>query len=808
MLRIRDKRAILRIVLIYTLSATSWVVLSDYALTQSLATPLADQLAHSAKGLFFVLFTALLLYAMIRRFMNDRRAQDIEFAAITEQAREAILICDAQLLVIYANQALCEITGYPLRESLGRPVSQFLPPSLRSVLPAHVEQLQKAPFLRQDWQIQHKNGHLIDLELLTQRLPDGRYLAMGTDVSAIRSAQRAAELEQQRLATLLQAIPDPVWLKNTEGKYIACNPAVERAMNIPLERIIGHDDSAIHQAAASEDFLNTDQAVMKSGVQTTFEQSFPLADGSLAYFETTKSPVFSADGKLSGVVGIARDVTRERQAAIELMASERRFRTLFDNAYDMLFVSDENGDFVNVNRLACTTYGYTREELLRRSIFDINPGMSREQFAQSRSLLDQEGSVVFRSHDRHRDGHLFPVEVRVSKLNMDGLFFALAQVRDMTEQENIEAHIRETEALKAAIIDAMPYQMAVTDHSGKIIQVNLAWRQFAHNNCDNCDQTYCIVNPSIGDNFFAACAVDTGPDQAQAKAAQDGLRAVLAKESSAFSMESACRTDKEERWFILNISPLHKGRAGALLSYIEITQIKQAQLLQEKYRHKLQALARRHLEIQESERHLLSMELHDQVSQALAALKISLFAAQSCETSQPAVAKSIAAASKAVDDIADTIRGIARRLRPPLLDQLGLGSAIRWHIEHLPALGDTRIVLDSKIANRRYAPEAELAAFRFVQEAITNAVRHARASQIAVDIAQKGTQLCLEVKDDGVGFDLEDYERTNEQTTLGLLGIRERIGQQNGSFVINSQAKAGTVLNAQIPIHPAPHDLN
>lgn len=808
MLRIRDRKAIVRIVLIYAAAATGWILLSDYLLSRSLARPFLDQFAHSAKGMFFVGFTALVLYALIRRFMNDRRTQDIEFAAITEQAREAILICDAQLRIIYANQALSEITGYPLKETLGQPVSYFFPSGLVHELSAHVEKLQELPYLRQDWCIQHRDGHLVDLELLTQRLPDGRYLAIGTDVSEIRAAQRAAELERQRLTTLLQAIPDPVWLKNPEGQYIACNPAVERSLNIPLEQIIGHDDSAIHQAAASEDFRNTDQEVIQSGVQTTFEQRFPLLDGSLAFFETTKSPVFSADGELCGVVGIARNVTRERQAVAELMASERRFRTLFENAYDMLFVSDVSGRFISVNRLACTTYGYSRDELLGLSVFDINPELTPEQFAHSWSRLEQEGSIVFRRRDRHRDGHLFPVELRVSKLNMDGQHFALAQIRDISEQENVEAQIRETEALKAAIIDAMPYQMAVIDNQGKIIQVNLAWRQFAYDNCENCDESFCIINPCIGRNFFEACETGEGPDRQQAQAAKAGLQAVLDKATPGFSMESACRTENEERWFILNISPLHRGRAGALLSYIEITQIKQAQLLQEKFRHQLQALARRHLEIQESERHLLSMELHDQVSQALAALKISLFTAQSSSGSPPAVANSIAAASKAVDDIADTIRGIARRLRPPLLDQLGLGSAIRWHIENLPALSDTRIVIENKIANRRYSPEAELAAFRFIQEAVTNALRHARAKQVAVHIAQKDAQLCLEVKDDGIGFDLQEYERTNEQTTLGLLGIRERISQQNGSFIIRSQARAGTTLNAQIPIHPPPHDSN
>lgn len=806
MIKIGDRKALARIVLTYAIAATGWILVSDLVVNETLDNSLAEYAAHSAKGIFFVCLTSILLYALVQRFLNERHAQDIEFAAVTEQAREGILICDEQLHVLYANQAMHDITGYALSETRGKPISHYLPPEFGDMVAGHAEQLRQVSFLRQDWQMQHKDGHKVYLDLITQRLIDGRYLAMGSDVSEIRSALRTAEIERQRLSALLNAIPDPVWLKNTDGCYIACNPAVEQTMNLPAAKIIGHDDETIHQSSDCDEFQTSDQHVIVSGKQSTFEQQLVLPDGSVSHFQTTKSPIFSAQGDLWGVVGIARDITRERIAITELKASERRFRTLFDNATDALLLSNAQGRFIDVNQRACSTYGYSREEMLHLSVFDITPSITKQLFIQSRARLAIEGNIAFRTRAHHRDGHLIPVDVRISKLSMDGQFFALAQVRDITNEVAVETQIRDAEELKTAIIDALPAQIAVTDNTGRIIQVNQAWQLFAHQNCRECDRDFCIINPNDGDNFFEVCHQVDGPEKNQAIDAMDGLRKVLAREIPRFTMESTCLTKDKERWFILNVSQLLLGKTGALLSYIDITHIKQAQVLQEKFRHQLQALARRHLDIQESERHLLSMELHDQVSQALAALKISLFNAQEREAGKASITEAISYATKAVDDIAETIHGIARRLRPPLLDQLGLTPAIRWHIDNQPALSDTEIFFESQIGNRRFLPEIELAAFRFVQEAVTNAVKHAEAGQIFVHVMLEGPLLRLEVKDDGIGFDVDHHERTNDQTSLGLLGIRERINQQNGHFFIHSHANAGTLLSAQLPIDTNCHE--
>ena len=146
-----------------------------------------------------------------------------------------------------------------------------------------------------------------------------------------------------------------------------------------------------------------------------------------------------------------------------------------------------------------------------------------------------------------------------------------------------------------------------------------------------------------------------------------------------------------------------------------------------------------------------------------------------------------------VKSILETTRDISRRLRPPLLDDLGLAAALRWHIDKLPRADVVGIRLDDGIGATRFHPDVELAAFRIAQEALSNALRHARAQEIHVCLEFDATGLGLRIRDDGVGFAAEEaLERSRRLNSLGLLGMRERVATVGGRFRIESRPGAGT----------------
>ena len=209
----------------------------------------------------------------------------------------------------------------------------------------------------------------------------------------------------------------------------------------------------------------------------------------------------------------------------------------------------------------------------------------------------------------------------------------------------------------------------------------------------------------------------------------------------------------------------------------------------------LHALTGRLIDVQEAERRTLSRELHDDIGQAISAMKMS---ATSIEGEDEAGRREIV---EEIVGIADAtiakLRDISILLRPPQLDALGLVAALRWQCERLFRGGAPALELDlSPLAERPDAP-VELACFRIAQEALTNVLRHSGATQVTVLLAPRGDQLLLSIIDDGRGFDPENVHG------LGLIAMRERATHLGGTFDVETVADAGTCVRACLPMRIA-----
>jgi signal transduction histidine kinase len=208
----------------------------------------------------------------------------------------------------------------------------------------------------------------------------------------------------------------------------------------------------------------------------------------------------------------------------------------------------------------------------------------------------------------------------------------------------------------------------------------------------------------------------------------------------------------------------------------------------------LAALSGELLAVQERERQALSHELHDEIGQSLTALRITLETARRGAV-EPEMT-TLAYAISIVDTLLDDVREIARGLRPSQLDELGLLPALRWHVDKIGQTTGLHCALESDIGDRRFLPALELACFRTAQEAITNALRHAQASEINLSLTLTDDGLQLSVRDNGVGFDGADLRHT----PLGLLGMRERVAGLCGTLRIDSAPGAGTKIFATFPL--------
>lgn len=212
------------------------------------------------------------------------------------------------------------------------------------------------------------------------------------------------------------------------------------------------------------------------------------------------------------------------------------------------------------------------------------------------------------------------------------------------------------------------------------------------------------------------------------------------------------------------------------------------------------ALAIESLAIQENERKRLSRELHDEIGQTLTALKITLGAARrNCRVS-PALCQ-LDQAIDIADGLIDTVRDIARRLRPTQLDELGLAATLRWHLDKTPFPEGMKVSFEENIGERRFSPEVELCCFRVAQEALSNVRRHAGADHVSLRLRGEDHRLDLAIADDGLGFDPEEIaRRPSGNHPLGLLGMRERVAALGGGFDLRSRPGQGVAIEVSIPL--------
>lgn len=217
------------------------------------------------------------------------------------------------------------------------------------------------------------------------------------------------------------------------------------------------------------------------------------------------------------------------------------------------------------------------------------------------------------------------------------------------------------------------------------------------------------------------------------------------------------------------------------------------------YRRRLRDVAARALNAAEEERRRISLELHDDASQRLAAVLMRLRLARSV-TDAEAKDAMLEEVRQELAEAADGLRRYAQGLRPPALDELGLGPALEAHVRHLAEAASIPVEVKVEGVGRLEAPEAELALYRIVQEGITNALRHSRATRIDVRVERWNGVVVATVADDGVGFDVQRrMSAPDADHGLGLFGMRERAEYVGGRVEVESAVGRGTVVRAAVP---------
>ncbi|MCU0241709.1 MAG: PAS domain-containing sensor histidine kinase [Vicinamibacteria bacterium] len=348
--------------------------------------------------------------------------------------------------------------------------------------------------------------------------------------------------------------------------------------------------------------------------------------------------------------------------------------------------------------------------------------------------------------------------------------------RDVTDRVALEAALRESQANLQALIESTDDLIAAYDRELRLLTFNSA--------------TAAYHRAVFGIELSAGMSLDECFPLTRVELWRQMLTATLAQGRRQIEMTRA-----DGRLIDLTLSPIARGGqvVGVSAFARDITDRKRSEEV-------LRSLPKIVMKTQEDERRALARELQDSVIQDLAAMKLALETTHAREhgsASCPCISNVMTSA----ETILAAVRELASRLRPAIIDDLGLVAAVRSQVQRLAEEQGVKVYVSAELGEGRLRPDLELAGFRIIQEAVGNAVRHGKPREVYVRLAIEEQRLVLAVRDDGCGFNLADAPRRAVVADhLGLSVMRERAALLRGTLEITSAPGRGTEVVARLPI--------
>jgi PAS domain S-box-containing protein len=349
-------------------------------------------------------------------------------------------------------------------------------------------------------------------------------------------------------------------------------------------------------------------------------------------------------------------------------------------------------------------------------------------------------------------------------------------------RESLAAAVRDSENRFQAFMDNSPSVAFMKDEEGRYVYVSRNFRRFVGRDPEQ----------MIGKTDDEVWPPET------ARLVREHDAAVLAAGKVFEMIETGPAANGEQRHFIVFKFPFRDGSGKLFLGGVarDVTESKRAEVQLTQYADRLQSLSHRLVQVQEEERRRLARELHDEIGQALTSLRFTLETVADAAGGVPEGPMDEARAL--IEETLARLRNLSFDLRPALLDHLGLLPALHQLVERYTARTKVRVNLKHAGLERRLPPEVETAAYRLVQEALTNVARHAGVAEAAVRLWVAADDLEIQIEDMGLGFHPEAVLAAGQ--SCGLPGMLERARLLGGRLTIESTVGGGTNILAVLPL--------
>ncbi|HEX7832250.1 MAG TPA: PAS domain S-box protein, partial [Thermoanaerobaculia bacterium] len=503
---------------------------------------------------------------------------------------------------------------------------------------------------------------------------------------------------------------------------------------------------------------------------------------------------------------IAFEITDLVEAEVATHEARLKLQAVIENMQEGIVIFDLKGALLQSNRAAFEMQGFapgdepkSMTDIARDveiSTVDGRP-LTAEERPQSRLMRGEPlRDMVIRLTRRDSDW------CRI--LNLSGSIVAYEHhqslgfitMRDITESIEATEALRHSEAKASAILSSLTEGIVVLDMNGNVVSLNAAAQRLL-------GRTMAEFQDPITYPRARVIRVDGTPMPL------DELPSTIALKFGRGTRDvemGVPRPDGSMAWLSSSAELIRDAAGvatGVVVSLFDITGRREADRSLRNAAERMQSLSHRLLDIQETERRQLAVELHDEIGQALTAVKINLQSLQ--RFPEPAaLERRLEDSVSVVNRALNQVRSLSLQLRPALLDDLGLAAALRWLADQHAQRADLVLHFIDAVGDRRYAPALEIASFRIAQEAMNNVMRHADARELTVELLEEEGTLHVRIRDDGKGFDVEAARiRASGAASMGMLGMEERALLASGRIEWISNAGKGTEVHVSFPVEAA-----
>jgi len=484
------------------------------------------------------------------------------------------------------------------------------------------------------------------------------------------------------------------------------------------------------------------------------------------------------------------EIARRRTVEQALRKSEERYRSLYHHTPAMLHSIDKNGNLVSISNYWSDALGYTREEVIGKKLTDylspdsrkyaeetIIPTFFKEGFIKdipyqfikkNNALIEVQISAITDRDEQRQTFRSLAVSIDVTERNKAERALQEAKEALSRYSKGLESQVRKRTSEISGILQYTPAVVYIKDADGKYTMVNSKFEElFGIRSSDvqgKTDQEF--LAPDLADQFFK------NDDR-------------VLREKQSIQVEESIVIDDEAHTYLSTKFPLYDGKrrvTGVCGIATDITALKKAQ-------ERLRRLSASIMTNQEKERAYLARELHDELGQVLTALRMeAVWIRNRVNRSDPTASARALTMCELIDTTIEEVRGLAIRLRPGVLDHLGLVEAIEWYAADFEKRYDISCVFEHD-DGPEIRGNIATAAYRISQEALTNVARHASATRAKVSLSFENVNLSLTIKDNGTGF---EPKALSDAEGLGMTNMRERANLVGGFFDVQSRPGGGT----------------